>query len=254
MADGTASWLVVGLLVGLIAVALVSLRKLRAVHVATCKLVDDASSTRREVEALFGQIQALHALERELALPHPLPPVRGWAGSPDFLLATHAEIRRRRPRVVVECSSGVSTVVIARTLQLLGGGHVYSLEHDAEYAHKTGELLDRFGLRDWASVLHAPLQATHTPTPWYREEALPDAASPIDMLVVDGPPESTGPLAREPAFARLRSRMSASFAILVDDADRPDENEMVRRWLAVEPSLRTRSVPAEKGLVVVEFG
>lgn len=253
MIEPILAWALFALLCVMMVVAFITLHKVRAVHLASYRLLDDVLRTRRETESLFGQIQALLALERTLQLPHPLPALRGWVGSPDFLLSVAEEVARRQPRVVVECSSGVSTIVIARMLQKCGHGHVFSLEHEDGYARKTRALLDKYGLASWATVLHAPLHSGRTSTPWYRD-VLPDAAAPVDMVVVDGPPESVGRLAREPAFPRLRNRLAASFAFLIDDADRPDEIEMVRRWKALEPNLRTRSIPAEKGLVVVEFG
>ena len=235
------------------ALLLVAILKIRKVHLAMFRVVDDVANTRRETEALFAQMQALMALERKLGLPEPLPPMRGWAGSPDFLLAVADEVCIRRPRTVVECSSGVSTLVTARCLQLNGSGHVYSLEHEPAFAEKTRRLLARHGLSDWATVLDAPLQTVTTETPWYTEEALPTDLAPIEMVVVDGPPAAVASLARAPALPRLRSRMAGRFMVMVDDADRPDETEMVRRWRALEPRLMETRIPCEKGLVVLEF-
>lgn len=227
--------------------------KVRKVHLATYRLLDDVAQTRRETEALIPQAQALMALDRSLGLTKPLPPTRGWAGSPDFLLALTEEAFRRKPKVVVECSSGVSTIVIARCLQLNGAGHVWSLEHEAQYAVKTRRMLAEHGLSDWATVLDAPLQTIHTDTPWYREEELPQEIGPIEMLVVDGPPSAVAPLARAPAMPRLRERMAPNFVVMIDDADRPDETEMIRRWCSAEPRLREIRVACEKGLAVLEL-
>lgn len=74
---------------------------------------------------------------------------------------------------------------------------------------------------------------------------------PIDLLVVDGPPEQTAPLAREPALPRLLPRMATRWTVLLDDADRPDETEIVRRWLTLAPRSRLSRPPAEKGLAVL---
>lgn len=242
------------ILLALLAIAgllLLTLHKVTALHKASYDLLDNASATRKETESLFAQFQALQALDRLLQLQRPLPPMRGWAGSPDFLLCVAEELQKRRPAVVVECSSGVSTVVAARCLQQLGAGHVWSLEHDAEFAEKTRSLLARHGLSDWATVVHAPLQTTHTTTPWYREEALPTDLAPIEMLIVDGPPTAVGPLARAPALKRLRSRMAPGCLMIIDDAARPDETEMIRRWQAEERGLRVSTLNAEKGLALV---
>ncbi len=230
----------------------VVLQKVRKIRLATYTLLDDTSNTRRETEALFAQIQALLALERKLGLAEALPPMRGWAGSPDFLLKVAEEALARKPRTVMECSSGVSTLVVARCLQINGAGHVYSLEHDPEFAGKTRKLLDRYGLTDWATVVDAPLQTKHTGTPWYAEEAIPHDLAPIEMLIVDGPPASTAALARFPALPRLMPRMADHFIVLVDDANRDDEIEILKQWQHLFPHLQQSNAHCEKGLVLLE--
>lgn len=242
--------LIVALII-IITMVLLMLQKIKKIHLATYQLLDDTAHTRSETSALFSQIQALFALERKLALTDALPLMRGWAGSPDFLLQVANEVIDNKPRIVMECSSGVSTLVIARCLQLNGMGHVYSLEHESDYAEKTRHLLRKHGLTEWASVLNAPLQTMHTETPWYAETSIPPDLPPIDMLVVDGPPTSVAKLARFPAVPRLMPRMSKRAVVMVDDADRDDEREMVRRWKELYPQLKDTYLPCEKGLLVL---
>jgi hypothetical protein len=141
--------------------------------------------------------------------------------------------------------------VAARCLQLRGKGHVWSLEHEPEFAEKTRTLLRRHGLSSWATVLDAPLEADERGTLWYRHTVLPDSVPAAGVLVVDGPPQSTGPLARAPAFPRLRTRLAPGARIFVDDADRPDERAMVEQWTRTEPGLQVTRPMAEKGLAVV---
>ena len=223
--------------------------KIRNIHLISYQLLNNTNFTRREAETLFSQIQALLALERKLGLHDALPPMRGWAGSPDFLLKTAEETLRRKPQTVMECSSGVSTVVLARCLQLNGTGHVYSLENSPEYAIKTRVLLEQHGLADWATVLDAPLVTQFTQTPWYDENAIPAGLTAIDMLVVDGPPASTAPLARYHALPRLHPRMATYCTVMLDDADRSDEVEILKRWKQEFPNFEQTHLACEKGLV-----
>lgn len=199
---------------------------------------------------LFAQLQALAALERRLALSKALPPMRGWAGSPDFLLNLAEELLEEHPQTVLECSSGVSTVVTARCMQLNGRGHVYSLEHDAKYAEKTRLLLRQHGLSDWATVLHAPL-SSDVGSPWYSLSALPRDLPPVQVLVVDGPPADVAPLARYPALPKLMPLLDRTFTVFMDDADREAEMEIVTKWLQEFPELLQTRVPCEKGLAVL---
>lgn len=234
---------------GTLLASLYTLHKVRKIHLATYDLLAAAE----ESHALFAQIQSLHALERLLALERPLPPLRGWAGSPDFLLRVCNETLSRKPAVAMECSSGVSTVVIARCLQINGRGHVYSLEHEPRFAEKTRQLIASYGLADWATVLDAPLETTHTETPWYSERAIPPDLPPIELLVVDGPPATTAPMARLPALPRLLHRMAPDAVIIADDTRRDDETRMIERWKAAVPNLVSTDLACEKGCVMLEL-
>lgn len=229
------------------------LHKVRRIHIATYTLLSDVRRTRRETEHLFAQLQALLALERTLALPGPLPALRGWAGSPDFLWRLTEEVRALRPEVVLECSSGASTLVTARCLQMLGHGHVFSLEHDPHFARLSREALARQGLSDWATVIDAPLIAQEGGGRWYGLGNLPDAARNARLLVVDGPPADSGPQARSPALSMLRDRLSPGCVILLDDADRADERKAVEEWQRNEPALIVQYLPMEKGLARLQL-
>ena len=238
------------LVVVLASLALI-LHKVRRIHLIAYELRDDAMHARREAEVLFSQVHALLALERRLGLQRALPPMRGWAGSPDFLLAVAEEILARKPRTILECSSGVSTLVAARCAQIIGAGHVYSLEHEPAYAAKTRALLTSYDLGNWATVLDAPLVGLEDGSRWYSLATLPSDLPLAEMLVVDGPPTAVGLLARYPALPRLASRLAPGFAIFVDDAARDDEREMVRRWCLEHPGLSETRLDCEKGLSIL---
>ena len=74
------------------------------------------------------------------------------------------------------------------------------------------------------------------------------------MLVVDGPPNAIGPLARYPALGALGERLAAKFHVFLDDADRPEETDTVQRWKKESPDLASETLQAEKGLVVLSRG
>jgi predicted O-methyltransferase YrrM len=225
-------------------VAVASLRK-EVAFIGT-----EASGTGGQPSSLFRQLEALIALYVDLGLNRSLPSTRGWAASPDFLRALAAHVLRTRPQIVVECGSGVSTVVLA--LALNGSGHLYSLEHLSQYAEETRAELARHGVAERATVLEAPLRECVLPSGtwgWYTADGLPKER--FDMLVVDGPPGSTGPLARYPAGPLLFGRLAEHGVIFVDDVGRADERAAVDRWLAEDPTLVLDVVSCEKGCVVV---
>jgi len=231
-------------------VALYILYKLRAVHVLLYQVHD---STRTASATGFRQLEALLGLYIELDLDASLPATRGWAASPDFLLelATHA--LSRRPVCIVECSSGTSTLVLARCAQRNGFGKVLSLEHDHHYAEQTRQQLARHGLSAWAEVIDAPLQPHRIGAEewlWYRHSALPSALA-IDMLVIDGPPQATQAMARYPAGPVLFGHLNEGAAVFLDDAARPGEQAILQRWQAEFPQLAQSTRPCEKGCTVL---
>lgn len=248
--------LVTLLLAGNLLATLYALHKIRKVHLSTYRLEEVLAQVDDESGKLFGQIQAFHALISLISPRKPLPPLRGWAASPDFLLHVASYALAARPQVVVECSSGASTVVLARCCELNGVGHVWSMEHDPVYAAKTRRLLEDQGLIAWATVVDAPL-VTNPQTgfaPWYATEGLAVAEGSIDLLVIDGPPQDSAPLARYPALPALNEKLSPVCAVFLDDADRADEQTIVSRWMDEFPRFSLERLNAEKGCAMLRHG
>jgi predicted O-methyltransferase YrrM len=135
---------------------------------------------------------------------------------------------------VVECGSGLSTVLIARRLRELGAGHVHSLEHDEGFAAACRRQLERESLTGLAEVIEAPLR-THPASGvgWYDRDALTRLpAAGVQLLLVDGPPAGTPELERSryPALAELRPRLAPGAVVICDDALRPGERWVLDRW------------------------
>ena len=197
---------------------------------------------------LFSQLEALDWLHAELQLAHPLPATRGYAAAPDALVQLVRIIDQLAPAQVLELGSGVSTIVIARRLQQSGRGHLVALEHLPEHAERTRAELAAQGLAAVASVIEAPLADVSVgAATWSWYELAVGVPGVVDALFVDGPPGDTGSLARYPALPLLRDRLAPGATIFVDDGDRPDEREMVRRWQAEVDGLQAAHLPLAKG-------
>jgi len=203
---------------------------------------------------IVTQVEALIGLYAELQLDHALPRSRGWAASPDLLQVIVDLLNAQRPSLILECSSGLSTLVLAAHCRRRGTGRVLSLEHDPVYSEQTRAMLRLHGLAGWAEVIDAPLVPLKLPGwdgSWYELKGLP---TPIkaDMLVVDGPPTSVSPLARYPALPMLLDRLTESAVVVLDDASRADELKLVARWLQEFPQASEMRVPrCEKGVAVL---
>jgi Methyltransferase domain len=200
---------------------------------------DDA----RQLEALLN----LHAM---IPVRRPLPASRGWSASPDLLLAYVGDILTRKPRLVVECGSGLSTLWAALALETIGGsGRVVALEHDQSYLSATVATLAAHGVAHRAEVRHAPIEQVKVGQeqwPWYALTCVEDLNG-IDLLFVDGPIVLLGPQSRYPALPILRDRLNPGAVILLDDANRPEEQEILAHWCVDWPQLSPEMLKLEKG-------
>jgi predicted O-methyltransferase YrrM len=158
-----------------------------------------------------------------------------WALSIEALDLVLAEIAAGRERIV-ECGSGMSTILIARLLAERGSGTLHSLEHEPRWASETRERLRAEGLDPRATVIEAPLGWHPLAEPgcrWYGGDALaklPDGG--VDILIVDGPPAGEPPFERSryPALPVIGARMVPGGTVILDDIGRPGERWVAERW------------------------
>lgn len=213
----------------------------------TAVVMDRVTETERQVQGMIAT-RPLFGL-----IP---PSLGGWAIDPHFANVLVRTLVEARPRTVVECGSGSSTVLSAAFMREQGEGRVFSLDHEPDFAEKTRQMLRDRGLDGWATVIAAPLEehpSGEGPMLWYGTEfdgALPES---IDLLVVDGPPRHIGPESRHPAVPLLLTRLSADATVLMDDGNRPDEVRIARRW-AAELRGTLEYVPGGKGAWLIRRG
>ena len=163
-----------------------------------------------------------------------LPNLGSWKADTRFLMHITDAIEALRPQVVVELGCGASSLIIAKALSLHGGGRLISYDQHADFTAATSNWLAGHGLA--ADMRHAPLTTPPGDWPglWY---ALNDVPAAIDLLVIDGPPWALHPLVRgaaESLFPRLTERS----LVLLDDAARPGERLVARRWRQRWPKMR----------------
>lgn len=247
----TAEFFIIALLLSLIALSVYTLYKVRHVHLMQYNLQNQYQRFPHALNLTYQQLQAFIALDRRLNLTYALPPLRGWAASPDFLLLLAEHVHQQQPEVIVECSSGASTVVLAQCVKHNGKGHVFSLEHDAHYAEKTRQELIKQDLQDWATVIDAPLQDYSFAEQAYRWYNLDEEiqSKQIDMLVIDGPPADLNCYARYPAGPLLLPLLNKNAVVFLDDTDRPDEQQIIKIWMSEFPNLQANNYNCEKGAV-----
>ena len=201
---------------------------------------------------LYQQIEAFITINSLLDLRQPLPPMRGWAASPDFLVLILGEVLDRKPDLILELGGGVSTLVIAYALQKLGKGKLISVEHDNRYLQQTVRQLHIHELQDIVHQIHAPLRTMKLDGldwEWYDLTSTVFPGS-IDILVVDGPPAITKPRSRYPALPVLAEKLSSDSVVFLDDAAREGEKAIAGEWVQRFREFSHEFVNCEKGTSV----
>lgn len=138
-------------------------------------------------------------------------------------------IEDNEPQLVVECGSGISTILMAKAVSKYGG-HVVAMEDDQKYYERTLRWLREELLHHKGSVIESPLEGV---IPFYSNFPRDTL---IDMIVVDGPPANKHPLARYKA-KRLFSGLSNGGIIFLDDTHRNSEKLVVQLWADEVPGL-----------------
>ena len=181
-------------------------------------------------------------------------PTSWWAADARLLLEIARAIRSRRPALVVDIGSGSTTLVAAACCKRFKSGRVIAFDHETGYAEATRRALAANGLEDFATVVHAPLTGVEFPGgrgQWYDPAAFAAVTRPIDLLVVDGPPGSTGPQARYPVAPFLFDRLADDALIFLDDARRRDEQQILARFAREYPMFRQTPLETGKGAVML---
>ena len=230
-------------------------------QVAVVQRLDAIEQTlNRAIDVLSGKIDALFSIFSIIHLRHPLPAMGHWAVSPDFARILVDVILDRKPGLILELGSGVSTLLCGYCLERNGHGTIVSVEHEDQYVRATAENVRKHRLDPFVRVIHAPLRditLRKRSYSWYDKHSIVDeiGSQKVDVLIVDGPPAKIGKETRYPAIPRLFDRLADQAIVLVDDAGRPDERKIVRRWVRKFPTLTLDYLRwTEKGTAILKRG
>jgi predicted O-methyltransferase YrrM len=243
----------------LLLILLLLLYLIYKIHLISKQLQEHPAHIQNAVERLehasrnvFTQWEAYEFIRDRLHLREGLPFTRDWSASPDFLKIIAEHCLDAKPSCIVECSSGLTSLVLARCCQSNKQGQLYSLENGHEYAEKTRQELARYQLSDCASVIDAPLEKLvlrEQTFQWYQTSKLP--RKNIDMLVIDGPPGFIQRHSRYPALPLLYEQLADGCVVFLDDAARADEKAIVEQWLAAYPNMEHRYVKTARGCSIL---
>jgi hypothetical protein len=149
-----------------------------------------------------------------------------WSAMDEYLAACiQSALVTKGP--ILECGSGLSSLVVGAIAKRRGIGH-WALEHSPEWAAKVQRHLDRYRI-DSANVCVAPLK-NYGEFDWYDPPigSLPES---FGLVICDGPPywNKGGRFGLVPV---LRSKLNPPCVILLDDATREQERTIAKRWAA----------------------
>jgi predicted O-methyltransferase YrrM len=221
-------------------------------------------ATIRQIEARIKQIEpqileiSAIAAFSSVDVPYPLPLGGHWALAWDAAAILAREVGAGRPMTVVELGSGGSSLVIGMQLRHGGRGHLYSLDHNPDFAASTRRHVTALGLDSWVFVLDAPLVGQRVGDEEYTWYDLPDevrALERIDILVVDGPPQATDRegTPRYPALPILGDKLGPGSLVFVDDAFRDAERRMLERWLRDQPHWVSQTIRTLRGTAILRW-
>lgn len=194
-------------------------------------------------------------VEDLLGLSEPLPITEDWSAAADFLKLISEYCLEQKPEIIIECSSGATSLVLARCCEINGEGKVYSLENGKSYAENTRQKLNEFSLSRYCEVIYSPLETIMVngeSYQWYGIDKLKNTA--IDLLVIDGPPGFIQKNSRYPALPLLGSNLSNKCSVFLDDAARDDEKEIIQQWLKLFPDFDYKYLDNERGCAVLSRG
>lgn len=147
---------------------------------------------------------------------------------------------------VLECGSGLTTVLLG-VLAGRRGVEVWSLEHDPAWFARTETVLWRHGVPGVRLCL-APLR-DYGAFAWY-DPPLDELPQTCRLVICDGPPAVT-PGGRYGLMPLLGRSLAAGAVVLLDDAARPSEVEVLGRWSSERDLRVERFDPSEGSFAVI---
>lgn len=181
-----------------------------------------------------------------------------WAIEEKAALLISHKVASLRPSIIVELGSGVSTIIMAKTVEKLGlNTKIYSIDSDEIFLRETQNRVKAEKLSNYRSInfVYAPLKkyvVSGKSYRWYdiKKEALD--FDKIDILFVDGPPGSVNKNARYPAVPLLNDYLGPGTVIILDDSKRKEEKEIADSWLLEVGGIRKiENYETERGITEI---
>jgi predicted O-methyltransferase YrrM len=142
--------------------------------------------------------------------------------------------RRKHKLTLLELGAGTSTVILASMLRRLSlDGRVISIEAEMDWVNTVQSLAERCDLSDMTMISHVSYR-DYKSYSWFDEQVVTSILSghedPIDVMIIDAPPDTLCPHSRKPAIPFLLEYLGADGVVILHDAKRRDESEIIEHW------------------------
>ncbi len=158
-----------------------------------------------------------------------------WSADSEYLISC-LEHARQAPGPILECGSGLSTLLIGAVVQKTGN-LLCSLEHQKIWGNRLAKQLKRY--RITSVHLHVRPLKDYADFAWYQAPEVV-TANKYTLVVCDGPPSATRG-GRYGLIPVMKARLAPGCVILLDDAGRTHEQLIANRW-AIELCSRYETV------------
>ena len=199
-------------------------------------------------EILIGKGDSLKDLELRRILADDI--LGEWSLDDETITFLWDSLRHDKPRVILECGAGVSTMILAIYASLAskkyGGDYlIISLEQNHEVKVQVEERLKKNNLKHWVKLIYAPLDGKEM----YRFDDFSEKSLSkikVDWMLIDGP--SGSPHCRCAVLPVLLKYCHGGTRWFLDDAFREGELDVLQRWQNI-PGIRVEGIyPIGKGL------
>lgn len=199
------------------------------------------------------------SIEKKLGLKFPI----NWSGAaiePKFANMLIYKIIANRPLNIVELGIGVSTIITIKTLEMLGIDYkIYSFDSDRETVLEMKNVLNAEGLlnEERQKLIYSPLvdvKLGEAEYKYYDPNNFSFEFEKIDLLNIDGPVGALCKNARYPALPLLRNFLAKGSIVLLDDAKRDDERNIIELWKKENGDIsRVWNIDTDRGATEIRF-
>jgi hypothetical protein len=142
-----------------------------------------------------------------------------------FFLIEAIQRARSAPGAVLECGSGISTILMGLSILRSAKREIWALESDVRWLERVAAINQQYQLSN-VQLVHAPLQS-YGDYVWY---AAPLHRMPrFHLVICDGPTEATSG-GRYGLLPVMAPNLADDAVILLDDADTAIGRSVLARW------------------------